>query len=150
MNNKTIKDVKKAINPQVMTATCAGSELFQVAWCHGDKIALKRTGEPTPVTMLLLKVPLGTQDGVKRCLQLKVADIPEYAAKNITMFSTVTVAGVATQITETSVDGKLAYVTYVLKVGKVTVEPCADAAIKEFDEPIAQVCLAQDETEYDE
>lgn len=46
---------------------------------------------------------------------------------------------------ERCVDGKLRYVNYDLKVGKVSVEPCADETVREFDEPIAQVCAAPDD-----
>lgn len=142
---KEYKDTVKAIAPKVVKANCSGSDLYQWAWCHGDQVALRRGKEPTPVTLLVIKAPMEEKDGVKYCVRLRIGDIEEYAAKKITMFSTVTLAGVATKATETSIDGKLRYVTYDLKVGKVDVKPCTDETIQEFDEPIAQVCAAPDD-----
>ena len=142
---KEYKDTVKAIAPKVVKAVCSGSDLYQWAWCHGDQVALRRGKEPTPVTLLVIRAPLEEKDGVKYSVRLRIGDIEDYAAKKITMFSTVTLAGVATKATETSVDGKLRYVTYDLKVGKVNAEPCADEAVREFDEPIAQVCAAPDD-----
>ena len=142
---KEYKDTVKAIAPKVVKAVCSGSDLYQWAWCHGDQVTLRRGKEPTPVTLLVVRAPMEEKDGVKYSVRLRIGDIEDYAAKKVTMFSTVTLAGVATKATETCVDGKLRYVTYDLKVGKVSAEPCADEAVREFDEPIAQVCAAPDD-----
>jgi hypothetical protein len=142
---KNYKDTVKAIAPKVVKAICSGSDLYQWAKCHDDQVELRRGKEPTPVTRLIVKAPLEEKDGVKYNVRLLIEDIEDYAAKKITMFSTVTISGVATKATETTVDGKLRYVNYYLKVGKVSVEPCTDEALREFDEPIAQVCAAPDD-----
>ena len=142
---KEYKDTVKAIAPKVVKAVCSGSDLYQWAWCRGDQVALRHGKEPAPVTLLIVKAPLEEKDGVKYSVRLRIGDIEDYAAKRITMFSTVTLAGVATKVTETCVDGKLRHVTSDLKVGKVSVEPCTDETVREFDEPIAQVCAAPDD-----
>ena len=142
---KEYKDTVKVIAPKVVKAVCSGSDLYQYAWCHGDQVALRRGKEPTPATLLVVRAPLEEKDGVKYAVHLRIGDIEDYAAKKITMFSKVTLAGVATKVTERCVDGKLRYVNYDLKVGKVSVEPCADETVREFDEPIAQVCAAPDD-----
>jgi len=147
---KEYKDTVKAIAPKVVKAVCSGSDLYQWACCHGDPVALRRGKEPTPVTLLIVKAPLEEKDGVKYSVRLRIEgieDIEDFAAvaKKVTMFSTVTITGVATKSVETSVDGKLRYVKYYLKVSKVSAEPCADEALREFDEPIAQVCAAPDD-----
>lgn len=142
---KEYKDTVKAIAPKVVKAVCSGSDLYQWAWCHGDQVALRCGKEPTPATLLVIRAPMEEKDGVRYSVRLRIGDIEDYAAKKITLFSTVTLAGVATKATETCVDDKLRYVTYDLKVGKVSVEPCADETVREFDEPIAQVCAAPDD-----
>jgi hypothetical protein len=145
MTTKEYNDVVKSIAPKVVKAICAGSDLYQLAWCHGDKVALRRGKEPTPITLLLVKALMEEKDGVKYFVRLRIEDLNEYTVKKITMFSTVTISGVATKATEMYADGKLRHVTYDLKVGKVNSEPCADEAVREFDEPIAQVCAAPDD-----
>ena len=142
--NEKYTDVTKAVKPTVVKATCAGSEMFLAAWCKGDVVALRRDGNTYPVSLLIAKVPMAPEGDVKCYARWRVEDIDAFAKTGITLFSDVTVSGVATKVTETSTNGVLKYKTYDLKVAKVQVDPCDDPAIKEFDEPLPKVTRAED------